>query len=77
MGTNNSVIAVKGIYDGNNVQLLGKKPTTKKYKVVVTFVEELDEHEDIRTFASRTTGLEFWNDEREDLYQDFLPKSKR
>lgn len=77
MSNTNSILAVRGIYDGNNVQLLGKKPTTKKYKVVVTFVEELDPHEDIRTFASQTNGLEFWNDEREDLYQDFLPKQKK
>jgi methyl coenzyme M reductase gamma subunit len=68
------MISVKGIYDGNNVQLLGERPTTKRYKVVVTFLEELDESEDIRTFSSRTEGLHFWSDDREDLYQDFLPK---
>jgi methyl coenzyme M reductase gamma subunit len=68
------MVSVKGIYDGNNVQLLGKRPTNKRYKVVVTFLEELDESEDIRTLSSRMDGLHFWNDDREDLYQDFLPK---
>ena len=31
-----------------------------------------DELEEIRQFAAQTDALDFWNNEKEDLYQDFL-----
>jgi hypothetical protein len=77
MKTGSPMLAIKGIYNGNSVELLGERPLNKKYKVVVTFVEELDDEEDLRTFTSQFTAFDFWNDKREDLYQDYLPKRKR
>ncbi len=77
MKAESPMLAVKGIYNGNSVQLLGERPPKKKYKVVVTFLEEFDDEEDLRTFTSQFTAFDFWNDEREDLYQDYLPHRKR
>lgn len=67
------MLAVRGIYDGKSVKLLDKLTVRKKYKVVVTFLEEIEPtDEELRDFTSQTTGLDFWEDPREDIYQDFL-----
>jgi hypothetical protein len=74
------MLAVKGIYDGSRIQLLEKIKGRKRYKVIITFVEEMEgnrEESELRDFAAQTKGLEFWNDEREDIYQDYLSKPKR
>lgn len=66
------MIAVEGIYDGSKVVALEKIPFKKSYKVIITFVEEIDESEEVRDFAAQTDGFDFWHDEREDIYQDYL-----
>ncbi len=67
------MLAVNGIYDGKNIRLTEKVTEKKKYRVVVTFIEELEQTDDVlRDFSSQTKGLEFWEDEREDVYQDYL-----
>lgn len=66
------MFAVNGIYDGKSVKLLDKLTDRRKYKVVVTFLEEIEStDDDLRNFTSQTTGLGFWNDPREDIYEDF------
>lgn len=69
------MISVKGIYDGKNIKLLEKLPDNKKYKVVVTLLEEINEDEEIRLFSSDPASFRFWESEEEDLYQEYL-KSK-
>ena len=68
------MLAIKGIYNGETFIALDNFPKGKKYKVVITFVEEIikSENEDIRNFSAQTNGLSFWEDERENLYQDYL-----
>jgi hypothetical protein len=67
------MIALNGIYDGKNVRLIDKINEKKKYRVIVTFVEELDENDlQSRDFSAQTSGMDFWLDEREDIYQDYL-----
>jgi hypothetical protein len=72
------MIAVHGIYDGKAVKITDKITEKKKFKVVVTFIEEIQQFDkDLRDFSAQTTGLDFWNDSKEDIYQDYLtPKSK-
>jgi hypothetical protein len=49
----------------------------KKYRVIVTFVEELNETDlQSRDFSAQTSGMDFWLDEREDIYQDYLNETK-
>jgi hypothetical protein len=75
-----SMLAVKGIYDGSRIQLLEKIKDHKRYKVIITFVEEMkgsNEENELRSFSAQSKGLEFWEDKREDIYQDYLHKSKR
>ncbi len=63
---------IEGIFDGSNFIPTEKIPVSKSYKVIITFVEEIDETEEIRQLTAQTDGLDFWQDEREDIYQDYL-----
>jgi hypothetical protein len=40
--------------------------------VIITFLEEISEDEEIRNFSAQTDAFSFWKDEREDIYQDYL-----
>ncbi len=66
------MLTVNGIYDGKNVKLTDDVTENKKYRVIVTFMEEIDQDSELRDFSGQTRGFEFWNDEREDIYQDYL-----
>jgi hypothetical protein len=63
---------IEGLFDGKTFIPLEKIPVSKKYKVIITFVEEIDETEEIRNLSAQTDSFEFWKDEREDIYQDYL-----
>jgi hypothetical protein len=70
------MLSVNGIFDGLNIKFVGEVPVKKPHKVIVTFVEEIDQVEsDLRNFSAQTHGLDFWEVKEEDLYQDYL-KSK-
>jgi hypothetical protein len=69
------MLSIKGVYDGHKVHLSESIKDNKKYKVIVTFVEELKEDEvfELREFGIHAdAALDFWNDPAEDLYQDYL-----
>lgn len=66
------MLAIQGIYDGDKFVALENFPSDKRFKVIITFVEEIDEAEEIRGFSAQTNTFEFWGDEREDIYQDHL-----
>lgn len=71
------MLAVEGIYDGKKFVVLEQFPKEKRFKVIITFVEELDEENELRGFAGQSDSFEFWQDEREDIYQDFLNESEQ
>jgi hypothetical protein len=68
------MLSVKGIFHGNNVEFKQKLNLDKRYNVIVTFIDECDNeiNEEIRNFGENNSGFEFWMEEREDLYQDYL-----
>ncbi len=70
------MLAIKGIYDGKSIKALEKLPV-KKYKVVITFLEELDDAEQLRDFAAQTDSFSFWQEPKEDIYQDYRTKKKK
>ena len=71
------MLTVTGIYDGEKFVVLEKFPNEKRFKVMITFVEEMDEDKELRNFSANTESFEFWNDSREDLYQDFLDEKQQ
>ncbi|MDZ4712744.1 MAG: hypothetical protein SGI89_10520 [bacterium] len=66
------MIAIKGIYDGKKVIPLESLPENKKYKVLITLLEEFDNDDEIRNFTSQDDAFSFWNNEKENLYQDYV-----
>jgi len=68
------MLAIKGIYDGKSIIPLDRIDIKTKSKVIITFVEDIDdtEIEEIRGISSSADGFDFWSDEREDLYQEYL-----
>jgi len=72
------MLAVRGIYDGEKVRITEKITEKRKYRVVITFVEELQQDENsLRDFSAQTDGMDFWKDPEEDIYQDYLlPKAE-
>jgi hypothetical protein len=67
------MFAVRGIYDGKKVKITDRISEKKRYRVVVTFIEELPlEENEIRDFASQTESFDFWENKAEDIYQDYL-----
>lgn len=74
------MLSVKGVYDGKNILPIEKLKEKKRYKVIITFVEEIKGNQEINTlreFASQTKALDFWKDSKEDIYQDYLPESDK
>jgi len=71
------MLAIKGIYDGKKIVPLEKFTLGKKYKVVITFVEELDDEEALRNLFAQTDAFSFWHDQKEDIYQDYLVKGHK
>ena len=67
------MFAVRGKYDGKKVKITDQISEKKRYKVVITFIEELPlEENEIRNFASQTESFDFWENKAEDIYQDYL-----
>ncbi len=66
------MLAIQGIYDGNSIIAIDDFPKDKKYKVIITFVEEMDDMDEVRDLAAQTMAFDFWHDEAEDLYQEYL-----
>ncbi len=65
------MLAIQGIYNGTHIVPLEALPV-KKYKIIITFVEEIDDTEDIRPLLAQNAAFDFWNDPREDLYEEYL-----
>ena len=66
------MLALEGVYDGKHFIVQEKVPFRNSYKVIITFIEEIDEPSEMREFSAQTDAMDFWHDEREDIYQDYL-----
>lgn len=71
------MIAIKGIFDGKKVIPLESLPENKKYKVLITLMEEYESDEEIRNFTSQEDAFSFWNNEKENIYQDYIVRDKK
>jgi hypothetical protein len=68
------MLSVKGIYEEGKVKLLEKVQSAKRSKVIITFVEDMDlnEEEKLGSFSANDNGLDFWKNDAEDIYKDYL-----
>ena len=71
------MLSIKGIYDGKTLKLLEPVNLHSPKKVIVTFVDDLDDNEQVREYAAQTASLSFWSEPQEDIYQDYLKKDKK
>lgn len=70
------MIAIRGIFDGKTIKALENIPVSGTSKVIITFLDTIDiEAEEIRKLSSQSDAFDFWENENEDIYQDYL-KSK-
>lgn len=70
------MLSIKGIYDGEKIYPTESISEGKKYKVIITFLEEIKDEEEkhLRGFgANANAALDFWKNPAEDIYQDYLP----
>lgn len=66
---------LRGVYENGKIRLLEQPPALNTNKVLITFIEEENEEEWLRnsSLQSNITGLkEYLEDEREDLYQEYI-----
>jgi hypothetical protein len=72
------MLSIQGVYDGKKLKLSETIDVHTPKKVIVTFLEEVKTtDEDLRNFSAQTNGLKFWENEQENIYQDYLkPKNK-
>ena len=66
------MLAIRGIYNGTQIVPLEALPKNKKFKIIITFIEEIGDFEDIRPLLAQNAAFDFWNDDREDIYQDYF-----
>lgn len=67
------MLALRGIYDGRSIKVLEKIPFKKKTNVIITFIDEpIVESDIIRELNSDSASFDFWNNSKEDLYQEYL-----
>lgn len=66
------MVAVKGVFDGTTVRLLEQVNVPANSYVIVTFVEDVSQSDHVRDMSASPNGFEFWEDPKEDIYQDYL-----
>ena len=70
------MLSIPGIYDGKSIYPTDPINDHRKYKVIITFIEELNNTEaeelNIRNFGANHSSLTFWDSPEEDIYQDYL-----
>jgi hypothetical protein len=66
------MLSVKGIYDGEKIQLLDEVKIKSPQKVIVTFLEETDDEiqKEIYNAAGKSSSFEFLKEPAEDIYTD-------
>ena len=70
---------VKGIYENGKIKLLEKVKHRNSQKVLITFLEDENssEENEVRNLSLSQPGnflKEYLQDEREDIYQDYVQK---
>gem|GEM_PF-697398 len=72
VGFTRSMETIEGFYDGQRILPLTKIQDHRHRRVRITLLEELTEEEEIRLAASHSDAFTFWEDPREDIYQDYI-----
>ncbi|MDX2188813.1 MAG: hypothetical protein SFY32_03025 [Bacteroidota bacterium] len=68
------MLSIKGIYDEGKFLPLEKFHSKKKLNIIITILDEISDKEDleIRNMTSDTQSFDFWENDSENLYQEYL-----
>ncbi|MDQ3682771.1 MAG: hypothetical protein M3352_06835 [Bacteroidota bacterium] len=74
--------SVKGVYENGQIKLLEEVKTKTSQKVIVTFIDEESQCDDIDVrnltlSQPKDFFKDYLIDEREDLYQDYTKKDEK
>ena len=58
------MVAVRGIFNGRNIQLLEKVEVKPNTMVLVTFLEQQNPEDEMRDMAAKPNGFQFRSEER-------------
>ncbi|MFH1287729.1 MAG: hypothetical protein ABII25_03425 [bacterium] len=67
------MLAVKGLFDGKSIKLLGRVSVKEPHEVIITFLEPDEDkvlNRDIRKLAEVGGSFDFLNNPAEDIYSD-------
>lgn len=67
----NHLMTIEGIYDGKTILPLNKIKTRKKRRVLITFLEEVDDFSDLKKHSEKAFA-ELWKDEDDKLWNSYL-----
>jgi len=68
------MLAIKEIYNGKNFLPSQKFNSTKNHQVIITILGDESPNEDtaLRNLNSTTNSFDFWNNQEEDMYQEYI-----
>lgn len=67
----NHLITVEGIFDGKAILPLGRIKTRKRHRVLITFLEELDDIADLKKHSEKVLS-KLWKNEDDRLWNSYL-----
>lgn len=67
----NHLMTIEGIYDGKDIHPFGKIKTRKRHRVLITFLEEVDDFADLKKHSEKVFA-KLWKNEDDDLWNSYL-----
>jgi hypothetical protein len=67
----NHLMTFEGFYDGKAIHAFGKIKTRKKHRVLITFLEEVDDFADLKKHSEKIFA-KLWKDEDDALWNSYL-----
>jgi len=64
------LMIVEGIYDGKAIHPPGKIKTRKRHRVLITFLEEVDDFADLKRHSEKILAR-LWKDEDDNLWNSY------
>ncbi|MDZ7344034.1 MAG: hypothetical protein ONA90_05930 [candidate division KSB1 bacterium] len=67
----NRLLTIEGFYDGKMIQPLVKLKTRKRSRVLITFLEEVDDFADLKKHSEKVFA-KLWQHEDDEIWSSYL-----
>jgi len=66
--------SVEGVYDGETIRPLQKIKTKRNYRVIITFIEELEKPDNFRDIKIHSENIfqKLWENENDEIWASYL-----